>query len=124
MKRLMSRNVLAEESNAHAGTPGCSQRNHGLGFRPAFLDFATMTVHLSRFFDGRPAPFHILDGLPDEVVIVRDWDGRGIAAKSTLISGFERDGYFDTRAAAARAVSAWRTGVESCGSVPKESRRP
>ncbi len=111
MKRLMSPAVLGKENSVHANTAGVSRNNRGLGFRPAFLDFSTMTVHLSRFFDGRPAPFHVLDGLPDEVVIVRNWDGRVMVAKGTLISGFERDGYFYTRTAAARAVSEWQTDL-------------
>ena len=54
MKRLMSPTVLATENTAHANTAGVSRNNRGLGFRPAFLDFSTMTVHLSRFFDGPP----------------------------------------------------------------------
>ena len=53
-----------------------------LGFRPAMLDCATMTIYKS--FDG-------LAGLP------------GI----TLIAGFERAGYFYTRASAERAAREW-----------------
>jgi hypothetical protein len=107
MNRPMSPNLLAEENITHASTGGCSTGNRGLGFRPAFLDAATMTVHLSRFADGRLAPFHVLDGLPEGVVIVRALDGGVKAAKSTLISGFERDGFFYTRSAAARAAKEW-----------------
>jgi hypothetical protein len=86
---------LQQENAEHAGTGGCSAENRGLGFAPAFLDFATMTIHPSRFSDGRPAPFHLIHGLP---------------AKPTLIAGFERNGFFYTRAAAARAVAEWRVG--------------
>lgn len=76
-------------------------------FRPAFLDCATMTIYPARFADGRPAPFHLLDGLPDEVVADRLPSGRVVRAKATLISGFERDGFFYTRSAAARACEEW-----------------
>ncbi len=107
MKSLMNKEQLRHENAAHVGTGGRSEENTGLGFRPAFLDFATQTIHLSRFADGRLAPCHLLDGLPDEVVIDRsDW-GRVVSAKATLISGFERNGYFYTRAAASRAVAEW-----------------
>jgi hypothetical protein len=106
--------VLKQENAEHAGTGGRSQGNRGLGFRPAFLDFATQTIYLSRFADGRLAPFHLLDGLPDEVVADRLANGRVIAAKATLISGFERNGYFYTRSAARRAAAEW-VCVESAG---------
>lgn len=112
MKRLMSPAILKQE-NDEAVAPGArSQGNHGLGFRPAFLDFATMAVYVSRFADGGLAPFHVLDGLPDEVVVSRSPDGRVAKAKATLISGFERGGYFYTRTAAARATSDWPTSSE------------
>ena len=54
-----------------------------LGFRPALLDYATMTIHAS--FEG-------LGGTP----------------KLTLVAGFERNGFFYTRAAAERAARDWR----------------
>ena len=56
-----------------------------LGFRPAFLDYATMTIYPSEF-----------------AVLV-------VAAKATLIVGFERNGFFYTRTAAARAAMEWAT---------------
>ena len=77
------------------------------GFRPAFLDFATMQVHPSLFSDGEPAPLHVLDGLPDEAVLQRSPSGRVRAAKATLIAGFERNGFFYTRSAAAKACAEW-----------------
>lgn len=107
MRHLMSRLKLGLENAIHAGTGGCSQENGGLGFRAAFLDVATMTIYRSAFSDGRPAPMHLLDGLPDEVVVARAPSGRVVAAKATLVSGFERNGYFYTRAAAARAAAEW-----------------
>ena len=107
MKRLMTGALLKRENQVHTGTGGRSQENASLGFTPAFLDFATQTIYPSRFADGRLAPFHILDGLPEEVIIDRAPSGRVIAAKATLISGFVRNGFFYTRAAAARAAAEW-----------------
>lgn len=53
-----------------------------LGFRPALLDYATMTIHGS--FDGLAGP-----------------------PRLTLIPGFERGGFFYTRTQAERAVREW-----------------
>ena len=103
----MSGKQLRHENLIHAGTGGRSQENAGLGFKPAFLDFATQAIYASRFADGRMAPFHLLDGLPEEVVVKRAPSGHVISAKATLISGFERNGFFYTRAAAARAAAEW-----------------
>jgi len=107
VKRLMNAELLRRENAVHTGTGGRSEENSGLGFRPAFFDFATQTIYPSRFADGRLAPFHLLDGLPEEVVIDRTPSGRVIAAKATLISGFVRNGFFYTRTAAARAAAEW-----------------
>jgi hypothetical protein len=109
MKRLMNGALLKQENGEHAGTGGRSQENKGLGVHPAFLDTTTCTVYRSRFADGRPAPFHMLDGLPDELIVARSASGRVVAAKGSLVSGFERNGFFYTRAAAARAAAEWPT---------------
>ena len=107
MKRLMTLQLLADENVAFAGTGGRSQENRGLGFEPAFYDFSRGTTYRSRFADGKAAPFHVLDGLPDEAIACRDPSGRAVAAKATLISGFVRNGLFYTRTAAARALREW-----------------
>ena len=109
MKRLMTADLLREENVRHLGTGGRSEENAGLGFRPAFYDFATQRIYVSCFADGRPAPCHILDGLPEEVVVDRAASGRVVAIKATVISGFVRNGFFYTRTAAARAAAEWRT---------------
>src|SRR5258706_1160093 len=103
MNPLMNEGRLHQENTAHAGTGGVSGGNAGLGFRPAFLDSATFSIYPSCFADGRPAPFHLIDGLPDEVVADRSPSGRVVSAKATLISGFERAGFFYTRLAASHA---------------------
>lgn len=109
MKRLMSEEQLALENAAHAGSGGRSQDNSGLGFKPAFRDFATGIVYPACFADGRPAPFHLLDGLPEDLIVDRAPHGRVLRAKASLVSGFTRDGRFYTReAAAALAADARR----------------
>lgn len=106
MKRLTT-TVLQQENDRFAGTGGRSEANRDLGFRPAFFDCATCAIYLSRYRDGRVAPLHLLDGLPDEVVLVRAQCGRVVVVKSSLVSGFERNGFFYTRSAAAKAVAQW-----------------
>ena len=97
MKKIMTAQRLRDENAAYQGSGGTSGECAGASFRPAFLDFSTMTVYLSRFADGRLAPVHLLDGLPADV-----------AAKATLVSGFERGGFFYTRRAVAKACEEWR----------------
>jgi len=102
----MTQATLARENVVYLGSGGRSQENRGCGFRPAFLDSDTGIVHPSRFADGRLAPLHLLDGLPPSVVLVRAANGRAIEVKSSLVSGFSRDGYFYTRDEAMRAMQA------------------
>ena len=96
MKRTMTKRRLRIENAIFGGTCGVSQ-NASQTFRPAFFDFTTCTIHMSRFADGRLAPVHLIDGLP-----------QAVRAKGTLISGFERGGFFYTRSAVAKACEEWR----------------
>lgn len=105
MGQAFNTETLRLENQCFQGTGGVSQGNRGTGFRPAFRDAQTAVVYLSRFSDGQPAPFHLLDGLPDEVVLSRSESGRVSAVKNSLISGFVLDGCFYTREQAARKVA-------------------
>ena len=110
---------LARENEAFRGSGGRSEENRDYGFRPAFFDYASQKVYLSRFADGKLAPMHILDGLPEEVVVDRTPTGRVLRTRASLVAGFERNGMFYTRKAAARAVAALR----SRRAVPIEEKR-
>ena len=103
MEQMMSELRLQQENVAFYGTGGRSQENRRSGFLPAFFDAQTEIIYPSRFADGRPAPFHMLDGLPEEVVLARATSGRVKTVKASVISGFVRDGRFFTREAAAAA---------------------
>ncbi|MDB5955286.1 hypothetical protein [Ramlibacter sp.] len=98
--------TLATEKARYFGTAGCSAGNRGCGFRPAFQDRETGRVFLSAFADGRPAPVHVLDGLPPSLVLARTALGRVCAVKGSVISGFARDGHFYTRDEALREAEA------------------
>ena len=106
MNTALSPRQLKAENRRHRGHGGVSEENRGIGFRPAFLDTRTLRIYPSRFMDGRPAPCHLLDGLPDELVEVRDTGGRALRAISSIVSGFVRDGRFFNRDEAA-AVAQW-----------------
>ena len=94
--------VLKRHNEEFSGTGGRSQENRAWGFRPAFKDVTTHIIYRSCFSDGTLAPVHLLDGLPDEVVIRRDAGGHVLAAKASIVAGFVRDGRFYSREEAAR----------------------
>ncbi|MCZ6619808.1 MAG: hypothetical protein O7E57_16935 [Gammaproteobacteria bacterium] len=96
---------LHRENRAFAGTSGISTNNKTLGFVPAFYDRKTGRVQISRFSDGRPAPIHLMEGLPEEWAVGHDLNGRIISVKPTIISGFVRGDDFYTREQAAEAGS-------------------
>lgn len=123
MRELAIEQRLARENEAYRGSGGRSEENRDLGFRPAFFDYAAQKLHLSRFADGRIAPMHLLEGLPDEVVVDRAPNGRVLALRASLVAGFERNGTFYTRKAAARAAAALRSrrSVRAATSAPSRS---
>jgi hypothetical protein len=96
--------TLACENQCFGNTGGVSPNNRHVGFQSAFLDCATGCVYLSRFADGNPAPMHLLDGLPDELVLQRDTAGRITVIKETVIAGFFCANNFYTREQAAKLM--------------------
>lgn len=105
MPIVLTREVLKAQNRKFFGTGARSEENQSLGFRPAFMDAETGLVYLSRFSDGRPAPFHLLDGMPDEIVLNRSALGRVVSVKSSVVSGFVLDQTFYTREEAAACAS-------------------
>jgi hypothetical protein len=96
---------LCRENHRFRDTGGISCNNRAAGFRSAFLDTATGCVYPSCFANGQPAPIHVLDGLPDELVLQRNAEGRITAVKHTLIAGFLAAGVFYTREQAAQLLA-------------------
>jgi hypothetical protein len=97
----MNRRLLRQENEQYAGSGGVSRENRSLGLRPAFRDNASGKVYPSCFADGRPAPFHLLDGLPDALVMRRADSGQVLEAKAGLVCGFLLHDRFYTRDEAA-----------------------
>ncbi|GGO85761.1 hypothetical protein GCM10011348_35060 [Marinobacterium nitratireducens] len=91
----LSRAALRQENIRFEGTDGISQNNRSCGFRPAFLDTLSGRTYLSRFASGVPAPLHLLEGLPAELVV--SGEGQALRIRATVISGFVLDGRFYTR---------------------------
>lgn len=96
--------TLRQQNRQFRGTGGVSAENRALGFAPAFLDTQTGVIYRACFADGRPAPMHLLEGLPAAVVAARDAAGRATALKSTVLAGFLRAEQFYTREQAAVCV--------------------
>jgi hypothetical protein len=105
MEAVLNNAVLERENQTYRGSGGRSEENRGLGFLPAFMDAVTRMIYRSCFADGRPAPFHLLDGLPDEVVVERAPTGRVAAIRGSVVAGFVREGRFYTREEAGRYLS-------------------
>ncbi|MDS4072193.1 MAG: hypothetical protein RKL24_03480 [Defluviicoccus sp.] len=108
MNRGLSPSTLQRENARFRGGGGVSAGNAATGLCPAFLDITTRRVYLSRFADGRPAPCHLLDGLPARLIAARDAAGRVLRIKATVVSGFACDGRFYSRDEAAALVPATR----------------
>jgi len=102
---ILTEQELQLETQTFASAGGISANSRSSGFRPAFLDTFTQAVYLSRFADGRPAPFHLLDGLPNDVVVTHTASGKVATVKPGVISGFVLDGEFYTRDEAAQRVA-------------------
>lgn len=97
----MTEGKLKHENSRYHGTGGVSSESRRVGLRPAFKDTATQAIYLSRFAGGALAPFHCLEGLPDELVLGRTTSGRVAAIKPSVMSGFARGDLFYSRDEAA-----------------------
>jgi hypothetical protein len=104
MNQAMTQAVLGRENQAFRGRGGVSAETRPYGFRPAFLDSDTGEVYASCYADGQPAVFHLLDGLPQDLIVARHPTGRVTMVKNAITSGFVREGTFYTREEAAQAV--------------------
>lgn len=100
----MTVKTLAQQNRCYAGSGGLSPNNGALGFQPGFLDRETGSTYVSCQADGSPAPIHVLDGLPEELILARTPSGQVAAIKGTVIAGFLLDGYFYTREQASRIL--------------------
>jgi hypothetical protein len=102
---ILSAQLLRNQNSLFDGTTGVSRNNRASGFVPGYLDRHSGLSVVSRFADGRPAPVHLLEGLPEDWVAARDGCGRVTKVRAGVVAGFLRNGRFYTREEAAQAVS-------------------
>jgi len=105
MNQFFTRYCLLRENKIFRGTGGVSRGNRKFRFEPAFCDLDTGKVYPSCKGDGSPAPCHLLDGLPSNLAVASDGEGRVTAVKSSVVAGFTQGGLFYTREEAAKAVA-------------------
>ncbi|MCZ6889527.1 MAG: hypothetical protein O7H39_13610 [Gammaproteobacteria bacterium] len=105
----MSQSITPEslhlENLAFAGTRGISENARPQRFVPAFCDSETGRIEIARFASGKPAPWHVIEGMPDEWAAEHNGMGEICALKSTIVAGFVRDGEFFTREQAAGLIA-------------------
>ncbi len=102
---ILSQELLARQNQDYEGSGGVSRNNRQSGLLPAFSNTKDGRVEISRFADGRPAPMHLLEGVPDEWVQQRDSQGHVLKLKSGIVAGFVRDRRFYNREEAAKAIA-------------------
>ena len=85
MAQTLTLQTLEAENQSFAGTGGISSANRHYGFTPGFLDRETGAVYCSCWADGTPAPFHALDGLPDDAGFDGDNVAAGVAGQYQMV---------------------------------------
>lgn len=100
---LLSKQVLEQENHDFEPTGATSKACKKSGFVPAFYDTRSKRSVISRYANGKPAPIHLLDGVPVEWVAEYDTEGHVATLRPGVISGFLRAGRFYTREQVTRA---------------------
>ncbi|MEE4300733.1 MAG: hypothetical protein V2J24_14940 [Pseudomonadales bacterium] len=101
MSRPLSAQRIDAEHRHFVATVGVGTETVHPQRIPAFRDSRTGRIEISRFEDGRPAPMHLIEGLPDEWALAHDADGHIRVLKAEIACGFVCGGRFYTRAEAA-----------------------
>ena len=83
----------------------------GLSLVPGFLDTDTGKIYRSCFADGRPAPVHLLDAIPAELVAAHDASGKARSLVPSVISGYISGARFYTREEAAQLAEKRRNAI-------------
>ncbi len=99
---LVTQHTLHTQNQHFQGTGAVSQECRAQNFLPGFLDHHSGLIYPSRFANGQAAPIHVLDGLPEHLVVERSVSGRVLAVQAQVEAGFIRNGEFFTRAQVAQ----------------------
>lgn len=92
------------ETRKYYGTAGTSQGNNKYGFIPAFMDTTAGDIYLSRKPDGSLAKVHLLDGLPEHLIVSKEND-QVRAVQKSVVAGFVLNENFFTRDEAVQFVT-------------------
>lgn len=95
---------LQTQNAVFQGSGAVSRENRCHGYIPAFLNQDTGEVYLSRDAAGNLSMIHQLVGLPASVILERDKQGRAIAVKGCVLSGFVLEGQFYSREECAKRM--------------------
>lgn len=101
MSRPLNEARLEAENRHFEGTGGVSAEAACLHLLPAFRDERTGRVEIARFRNGAPAPFHLIEALPDDWAMAHDDSGAVTVLRKEIVCGFVRGEQFYTRAEAA-----------------------
>lgn len=122
-RTLLTSRGLRQQSRLYHGTGGSSSGNRGAGFVPGFVDRETGATYTSSYADGSRAPVHLLDGLPEVVIVRRSRKGKVTAVKGSVLAGFLRDGRFYTREEAARCLADETAAEEETAELEPQTKR-
>ena len=95
-----------QDNGTHKGVAG-STTQPPPDFVPAYYDSETETVYLSRYSNGKQAPVHVLDTIPEELLQQnREHEAAHQSEPSPrLIVGFVHNNRFYTRAQAIEEIN-------------------
>lgn len=110
--------VLNKEVAKYKGTGGIATEAKVHKFKPAFKDQETGKIYPSTTKSGAPAGIHLLEGLPEAVVTSRHEDGEIEGVKSSIVSGFTKNGKFFTRDEAVKEQQIEGEGIEDVKAKP------
>jgi hypothetical protein len=112
---------LQQENRDCRGRGGVSSGS--FGFLPACRDLEAGRIFASRFADGRPAAVHVIDELPDGLVICKRAVGTALVLKNSVVAGSTWCDWFFTREQAVRIVSQQAPVIRSAKSPAPPHRQ-
>ena len=104
MSRHRNQIAVTAESHRFHGTCGESVVACRHEFVPAFRDNADGRVELARLPNGKPAPMHLIAGLPRAWATRCDEGGNVLELIDSVVAGFVKNDRFYTREEAAQEI--------------------
>jgi len=111
VQNKLSQVILRQQNRGPYRFGARSAENRNAGFLPAFLDPTSGRSYLSRYADGSLAPFHLLDGLPAELLSQRRDKRHARRTRRPMIAGFLLGDRFYTREQAAATLGSMQAAA-------------